>query len=402
MVLKEESKREKWTETEISVDHPRRKAEVIRDPSIFTGGLTTSLTGMHCDITVMDDVVVLENAYTEEGRQRVGQQYSLLASIEGTDAEGWVVGTRYHPKDLYADIASKTVDQYDAEGELTGQEDLYEVFERVVEDKGDGTGQFLWPRQLGKGGRWFGFDAAVLAKKRSQYTDKTQFRAQYYNDPNDIESAAISRDCFQYYDPKYLSRFEGKWLFKGKRLNVFAAVDFAFSLKKKADYTAIVIVGVDSERQYYVLDIDRFKADNPSQYFQHILKLHQKWDFRKIRAEVTAGQAPIVNALKLDYIRPHGLALSIDEFRPTRSEGTKEERINAVLQARYDNRQIWHYQGGNCQTLEEELVLRHPPHDDVKDAFASCVDIAVPPSHQFGAYTPLTSEAPASRFGGYL
>ena len=82
----EEGKREKWTQSEVSVDHPRRTEEGIRDPTVFTGGLTTSLTGMHCDIAILDDVVVQENAYTEEGREKVKSQYSLLASIEGAGA----------------------------------------------------------------------------------------------------------------------------------------------------------------------------------------------------------------------------------------------------------------------------------------------------------------------------
>jgi hypothetical protein len=52
MVNEEESAREKWTESEIAVDHPLRKKETVRDPTIFTGGLTTGLTGLHCDIAV--------------------------------------------------------------------------------------------------------------------------------------------------------------------------------------------------------------------------------------------------------------------------------------------------------------------------------------------------------------
>src|SRR5690242_4283050 len=66
MVNVDEGKREKWSSTEISVDHPKRKAETVRDPTIFTAGLTTVITGMHCDIAVMDDVVVRENALTSE------------------------------------------------------------------------------------------------------------------------------------------------------------------------------------------------------------------------------------------------------------------------------------------------------------------------------------------------
>jgi len=267
MVLPTEGLREKWTESEFAVDHPKRKQEAVRDPTVFSAGLTTTITGMHCDIAVLDDVVVYENAYTVDGRDKTKSQYSLLSSIEGSDAREWVVGTRYHPKDLYNDLVQMAVDVYDNDGEIVDTDPLYEIFERQVEDAGDGTGQFLWPRQQRYDGKWFGFDARILSKKRAQYLDRVQFRAQYYNDPNDSESASISRDLFQYYEPKYLHRVDGRWFFRGSRLNVFAAVDFAFSLRRKADFTAIVVVGVDRELNYYVLDIERFKTDRRSSSF---------------------------------------------------------------------------------------------------------------------------------------
>lgn len=403
MVHPEEGKRKKWTTNEIAVDHPLRAAEAIRDPTVFTAGLTTGITGMHCDIAVMDDVVVKENAYTEEGREKVRSQYSLLSSIEGADAREWIVGTRYHPKDLYNDLMNMEVEQFDEEGEIIGTEPLYEKFERQVENRGDGTGEFLWPRQQRSDGKWFGFDVTVLAKKRAQYLDKVQFRAQYYNDPNDPDGAGISKDYFQYYERGFLRRTDGKWFFRNQRLNIFAAVDFAYSLRKKADYTSIVVVGVDSQQNYYVLDIDRFKTDKISDYFEHILRLHQKWDFRKIRAECTAAQQVIVNDLKINYIKPHGLALTVEDYKPNRHEGAKAERMNAILQPRYHNRQIWHYIGGNCQSLEEELVLQNPPHDDIMDALANAISICVAPTgvHRSSMNSPSSASfQPNTRFGG--
>ncbi len=406
MVNPEESKREKWTSSEISVDHPKRKEEAIRDSTIFTGGLTTSLTGLHCDIAVCDDVVVYENAYTEDGRDKVETQYSLLASIAGTDGELWVVGTRYHPKDLYQTMMDSEVEIFDEEtGELIESTSLYEVKEHTVETRGDGTGEFLWPRQRRSDGKWYGFDQNILAKKKAQYKDVIQFRAQYYNDPNDPTGGAIPSELFQYYKRETLSRGDGFWFVNGKRVNVFAAVDFAFSLSRRADYTAVVVVGIDRDHNYYVLDIDRFRTDKISDYFEHILKLHQKWGFTKIRAEVTVAQQAIVKSLKDDYIRQHGLSLSVDEFRPTRVEGSKAERVEAILQPKYANRQMWHYMGGNCQILEEELIMTHPPHDDVKDCLASAVDICVAPTSygqmtQNTQYRNFVKQHTHTRFGG--
>jgi hypothetical protein len=401
MVKQQEGKRERWTTSEIAVDHPIRKTEGVRDPTVFTAGLTSTITGMHCDIAVMDDVVVKENAYTEEGRSKVREAYSLLSSIENPDAQEWIVGTRYHPKDLYQNLIEMEEEEFDDKtGEIIGGTEVYEVFERQVEDQGDGQGEFVWPRQRRPDGKWFGFDKRILAKKKAQYLDKTQFRAQYYNDPNDPEGQRIGSDNFQYYDRKFLEQRDGSWWYNGKKLNVFAAIDFAFSLRRGADYTALVVIGVDCDWNYYILQIDRFKTEKISEYFKTIFEAYKKWEFRKIRCETTVAQKMIVNDLRENYIKPHGLALSVDEFKPGRSEGSKEERMQATLEPRYDNKQMWHYKGGNCQTLEEELVMLHPPHDDVMDALTAAIDVAVAPSRRSGVKKRRDNVIYHNRFGG--
>lgn len=379
MVNQDVGKREKWTQSEISVDHPLRKEEGVRDATVFTGGLTTSLTGFHCDVAVLDDVVVQENAYTAEGRDRVKTQYSLLSSIEGADALEWVVGTRYHPKDLYSDLLAMEAEVYSDDGEVVDAVPIYEIMDRQVEDKGDGTGQFLWPRQQRPDGKWFGFDRNILAKKRAQYLDKTQFYAQYYNNPNNPGDLNIGPDKFQYYERKLLEQDAGVWYFNGKKLNVVASVDFAYSNSKRSDYTAVAVVGIDGDKNYYVLEIDRFKTSKISEYFSHIFDLYVKWDFRRIACEITAAQKAIVEELKTSYIRPNGLNLSVIEMAPTRHQGSKEERLAAILEPKYSDLCVWHYKGGNCQTLEEELAAQHPAHDDCMDAVANAFEIAIPP-----------------------
>lgn len=404
MINPREIDRERWTNSEISVDHPKRKAEGVRDPTIFTGGLTTGLTGLHCDVAVLDDVVVPENAYSEEGREKVSRQYSLLSSIEGTEMEEWVVGTRYHPKDLYASMLEMEHEEFDDGGEVIHKSPVYEVFQREVENIGDGSGEFLWPRQQRvTDGRWFGFDRNILSKKRAKYLDRTQFYAQYYNNPNASGELNIDRSKFQYYSPKHLTNDGGSWFINGRKLNLFASVDFATSTERRADYTAIVVIGVDRENNVYVLDIDRFKADRISEYYKHILQLHIKWGFRKLGAEVTSFQKTIVNDLKDNYFRPNGLYISIVELKPTKHQGSKEERMGAILEPRYDNLSVWHYKGGYCQTLEDELILQHPPHDDCKDALASAISIAVPPQGIMGRDRDFDSRSNVlihPRFGG--
>jgi hypothetical protein len=380
MVNQKEMQRSKWTNTEIAIDHPKRKEEGIRDPTVFCAGLTTNLVGMHCDVAIFDDILIYDNAYTEEGRSRLRTQYSLFNSIEGTEAEEWVVGTRYHPKDLYSEMQEMHEDVYNDDGEIIDGRPIYTVFERKVENLGDGTGEFLWPRQQAANGRWYGFDRGVLAIKRAKYIDKTQFRAQYYNDPNDSGELRIGRDKFQYYEPALLTCETGTWYYRDKKLNVFASVDFAYTTNKRSDYTAIAVVGVDKDNMVYVLEIDRFKTDKIPVYFDHILNLHKKWGFRKLGAETTAAQVAIVRELKDGYIRPYGIGMSIEELKHARGQGSKQERMAAVLEPRYANMAIWHYKGGNCQTLEDELIAQNPAHDDCMDALAAVISISVPPS----------------------
>jgi phage terminase large subunit-like protein len=398
MIHPDRGKREKWNENEIMVDHPIRKAEGIRDATVFTAGLTTNITGLHCNVAVLDDVVVKENAYTEDGRKKVENQYSLLSSIETSDAKEWIVGTRYHPKDLYGTLLTITEEIFDEDGELVDSEQVYEVFQKTVEDQGDGTGTFLWPRQQRGDGKWFGFNTQILARKRAKYLDKTQYYAQYYNNPNDPQNEAIESKYFQYFDPMHLKQHDGKWWYHGRPLNIFAAMDFAYSLSSDADYTALVVIGIDFEGNIYILDLERKRTKKIAVYFDMLYRAHMKWGFRKIAGEVTAAQEVIVERLQ-DDIRKEGLRLSIDHYRPTRTMGTKEERIANTLTPYYENYSVWHPQSGMAEILESELVMENPPNDDLKDALHSAVRIMrVPPQEH--TRKKRSNIITHSRFGG--
>lgn len=320
-------------------------------------------------------MVVPENAYTEDGRESVAKKASQFTSILNAGGFTMACGTRYHPSDIYATWKAQEYDIFDEEENVIDRVPVWEVKEFAVEK----DGVFLWPKTMRPSDKkFFGFDKQVLARIRAQYEDRVQFYAQYYNDPNDPGSNRIDRNKFQYYDRKFLKQEGGHWYYKRNRLNVYASIDFAFSLSKKSDNTAIVVIGIDADNFIYVLDIDCFKSDKISEYFERIANLHSKWEFNKLRAEVTVAQSVIVRDLK-DKLRQEGLRLSIDEYRPTRNEGNKQERIAAALEHRYENQQIWHCKGGYTEMLEEELVLARPAHDDIKDALASAVEIAVKP-----------------------
>jgi phage terminase large subunit-like protein len=394
MVNDMEGKRERWAADEISVDHPKRKAEGIRDATIKASGITANVTGLHCSIAVLDDVVVPDNAYSQIGRDQVRAFYSQLSSIESTGAKEWAVGTRYHPGDLYKDMMEMTESYYDDETEIEVENEVYETFERVVET----NGEFLWPKQRRTDGKTFGFDQRELARKKAKYLDITQFYAQYYNNPNAVETQLIDRNRFNYYERDKIENFSGAWYFGDKLLHIYAAMDFAYTVTNNSDYTVIAVVGVDEDNNYYVLDIDRFKTNKISIMYDRAESVFRKWRFKKMRCEVVAAQRLIVSQFR-DYMRSQNIVFTIDEYNPPRTMN-KAERIASILEPRYTNNQIWHYKGGNCQILEEELVMNNPEHDDVKDALAACVEICKSPvsSRSWGKKSNII--AFNSKFGG--
>lgn len=396
MVNEEEGKREKWTTGAISVDHPKRRLEGIRDYTVYTAGLTTNVAGLHADVIVSDDVVVPDNAYTEDSRNKCAAAMSQLASVLNTGGMVKACGTRYHPRDQYSVWKDQRIATYADTGEQINEEALWDIMEEVVEE----DGVFLWPRTARADGKLFGFNRQELNRISAMYSDRVQFYAQYYNDPNDPESQRFDISRFQYYDKKFLSCSSGIWYFKDERLNIYAGIDFAFSLSKKADFSAIVVIGMDAAHNIYILDIDRFKTDRIIDYYNKIEELHAKWGFRKLRAEVTVAQAVIVRDLK-DRFRANGSIITIDDHRPTRNDGDKSERIAAALEPRYANQQMWHYKGGYTPALEEELIKAKPAHDDIKDCLASIVEVIKPPR---AAHTALSHSIKEglfnSRFGG--
>ena len=171
----QEGLREKWSSTKLSVDHPKRREEGIRDATISTAGLTTNTTGWHADVVVADDLVVPENAYTTDGREAVSKKASQFTSIRNAGGFTMACGTRYHPVDIYDTWKNQVYDVFNDDFEIIDQAPVWEVKEYVVET----DGIFIWPRTVrSNDNKAFGFDPQILARIKAEYSDRTQFYSQ--------------------------------------------------------------------------------------------------------------------------------------------------------------------------------------------------------------------------------
>lgn len=388
MIQSQKSMRDKDTEFALNVDHPERKRRRIRDNTLCIKTVKSNAIGMHCSHLVFDDVVVPKFAYSQNGRIEVQQSVAQFASIKSPDAITKAVGTRYHPEDLYQNFIDAKIPVLTEEGEMVAEAALWDVKQYVLENRGDGTGKYLWPRQYSTElKQWFGFDIHIRAQKKAEYDStgqEVQFWAQYYNQPNDSSLDRVSVDKFMYYDVENLHNIEGEWYFKNRLLNIYAGMDVAFtdikaSGGKKADFTAIVVIGIDYENNVYILALDRFKTDDHEIYYSHVKRLHNHWGFRKLNLETNTGGKVVKKALEKS-IRLDGMHLVIEASPSTRQDAAKYERHAAEVEPLYNTGRVYHFKGGLTPVLEDEVRLLNAPTDDLEDGLYLAVKDAVAPA----------------------
>jgi predicted phage terminase large subunit-like protein len=383
MLQPEESKREQWSAYSFNVDHPERKRRGVRDHTLIVKTVKSNSIGLHCDELILDDVVVPQFADTAVGRSEINRSMAQFVSVLNAGGSIKAVGTRYHPEDAYQGFIDSEYAVWDEEKKtFVGTRKLWDVFEKQVENAGDGTGAFLWPRSVEpSSGESYGFDPGVLAIIRADYESKgqrVQYYCQYYNDPNAIDTQRISRGSFQYYDRARCKVVGGSAVFKDTKLNVFAAMDVAWTDNTSSDYTAISVIGVDHDSNIYILDLVQFKTVDFAEFYNEVISLHYKWGFKKIRVETNAGGQFVAQELER-LIRQNGNVLAVEGKSTQKQAGNKRERKAATLEWRYADKKVWHYRGGLTSELEDQIVLDRPRHDDIVDSFVAAIEICKPP-----------------------
>jgi predicted phage terminase large subunit-like protein len=407
MLHADEGQREQWSAFSFNVDHPERKRRGVRDHTIIVKTVKSNAIGLHCDLLIPDDVVIPDFADTVTGRSTVNRAMAQFTSILNPRGEILAVGTRYHPSDFYQTCIDSEYPVWDEKTrEFRGKRKLWSVLNREVEDSGgDGTGQFLWPAVKNVDtGELYGFDEQTLAIIRADYEAKgqlAQFFCQYYNNPNAIDLQNISRGNFQYFDPKHISVVGGVVYFRDRKLNVFAGMDVAWTSSDTADYTAVAVIGIDWENNIYVLDLVQFKTSNFAVYYDEVIRLHNKWGFRKLRIETNAGGHFVKQELER-MVRENGNSLTIDGKSQTK-DGSKAERKAATLHWRYGDQKVWHFKGGIINEFEDQVVQGNPKHDDLVDAFIAAIVICKAPGKRTSTENVRVMESNIvydRRFGG--
>lgn len=332
----------KWTQDQIIIAN---RSKHTKEPTVQVGSLDTSLVSQHYDIIIGDDLVSRNNISTKEQIDKVKQYWKDLISLLETGGVIVDVGTRWNYDDLHGQL-------------LRNQE-----YDRLIESCWDVNHTPIFPEK---------FTTAELQDIKNSI-GSYDFSCLYENNPVDNEKSSFRRS---YFENKYN---ESDLL--GKTLNTFITIDNAPSMKKGTDFQGIIVNSVDTQGNWYLRWIERFKGNTP-ELIKRIFELYIEWNPIIIGIEQKAYE---------DLIKPY-----LDEEKRRRNQWPnvielkdkgirKEDRIRGRLQGRFESKAIFlqTIAKDNQDDLIDELV-RFPvgQYDDLADALQYQDDIAYKPEEK--------------------
>jgi len=288
------------------------------------------------DLIIVDDLENDELVASKDRREKLERWFfgSVIPSLSDK-GRLIIIGTILH----YDSLLNK----------LAKNEDFNPLFYRAIQDN-----KPLW------GARFTLEDLNAIKENYKKQGLLDVFYCEYMNEPISDENAIFKKAYFKYYeDDESIT----------KSLTKVMTVDLAISEKESADYTVIMVTGIDALNQIYVLEYIRARI-NPIETIENIFKLASKWKVSKIGIEGVAYQRSLQWFLAEEMRRRNEFYL-IEELK---ADTDKERRIRGI-QPRYAVGAVFHKPF--MTDLEEELLLfPKSPHDDLADALAYVPQIA--------------------------
>lgn len=218
--------------------------------------------------------------------------------------------------------------------------------------------KILWPQQFPKE-RLLAIRQSYIAQR-----DPSGYAQEYLNQPIAIEQAFFNPDYFFDFDRDG----SGKPILPN--LEYFAACDFAISEKEKADYTAIVVAGVDPEGMVYVVDAKRGQWDS-EEIIAELMATQTMWKPHMFTFETAQIDKAIGPFLEREMFRRKRF-INIVKMTPTQSKIMRARSIQGMHKAgalRYDKEASWYPDfEGELLTVSESGPRGR--NDDYFDAFA--------------------------------
>lgn len=317
-------------------------------------------TSKHFYLSVYDDVVTIENVRSTPMIEKTTDAWALSLNLGSEHGIRRYIGTRYHFNDTYAEIIRRKAA-------------IPRIHTATIDGTVDGKSVLL-PQE-------------ILEQKRRDMGSYI-YNSQMLQTPSMDESQTFKRDWLEF-------QTCSTW----NNLNVYILVDPANEKKKTSDYTAMIVVGLGADSNYYVLDLIRDRL-SLTERADVLFMLHRKYKPLGVGYEKYGMQADIAhikyvqrqsnynfkivelggNLSKVDRIRKlmplfeaHRIYLPESLMR-TDIEGKTHDLVQSFINEEYLNFPIsLHDDMLDClaRITDEDMALRWPKLIEKRDRYGA-------------------------------
>ena len=333
----------KWSEDDGIIV---RRASNPKESTVEAWGLVDGQpTSKHFKLMIYDDVVTGDSVTTPEMIEKVTKAWEVSRNLTTEGGATRYIGTRWHYNDTYKQILDRGA-----------------AIERRYAVTVDGTVEgepVLWTRER------------VAEKRREQgpYT----FSAQMLLDPAADRTQGFREDWIRYYVDA--GDFAG--------MNKYLLVDAASQKSKDNDYTAIAVIALGSDENYYLVDAVRDRL-SLRERGDAVFALHRRWRPKGVGYERYGMMADI------DYLKERmGTENYRFEIGEVGGQVPKLERIRRMVPVFEAGRFYLpesllkvDYEGRHVDLVQSFLNDEYRPfpvalHDDLFDAISRIWDVPV-------------------------
>ena len=300
-----------------------RRESNPKEATLEGWGLIDSMpTGSHFFGRIYDDVITEKFARTPDMIQKSTESWELSLNLGARGGFERYIGTRYHYNDTYRTLLQRNAA-------------IPRIYPATVDGQIEGEPVLLTREEL-----------ADKRRKMGPYV----FGCQMMQDPKADETQGFKREWLRHYESHH-----------GESTNRYIIVDPANEKKKGSDYTAIGVIGLGGDRNYYLLDAvyDRL---NLQERTKALIALHRRWRPEKVGYEKYGKDTDIEHIqyvqeqenYRFDIIPLKGITAKIDrikrlipifaayrmylpqELYKTNYEGKSEDLIEKFINEEYD------------------------------------------------------------------
>ena len=348
-----------WNDGEITIADRKSAA---KEPTISTVGYTGALASKHFDKIYADDLVDEENSKTEAQRVKLKTWlYKILHPTLEPDGDMNIIGTRYHPDDIYGELIDTVFTKKNKKGKVLKQ--YYIRVPCMLKKRVSVKIKNRYKRKnkdIPEWHKWISFWPDKFKVKYLLKLKKHQgtiiFNSQYMNDVEAMKGKIFKVDWFEWYKPDEINM---------KDLKIYQGVDLAIKQKENADKFAHCTIGICPKTfNIYVLDYYN-RVTHYTKQKKVIGDMFLKYDPVKVGIEANGYQDALRQDMKTDK------RLHVVRAFPIFTDTDKTLRA-WKLSAYFERGQIFMREG--MHELQEHLLAM--PDGRYKDLFDS-LDLAI-------------------------